>query len=152
MNLESSQFLPNDVAEIVKKIILIRRRTFENAAKRSDDDYIRWPTPEEDHPTQCHQAWPLFRYPKKYAVNSRMDSDYCEKSFDYKKGFAFGVFSVGCCCPKNISYGWELMLSRESAHNPFRLLMCRNLNMEVLEGVIFDFACGLDPYLLNREP
>ena len=152
MILESSQFLPNDVAEIVKKMILIRRRTFDNAAQRSDEDYIRWPTPEEDHPTQCYPAWPLFRYPKKYAVNSRMDSDYCEKSFDYKKGFAFGVFSVGCCCPKNISYGWELMLSRESAHNLFRLLMCRNLNMEELEGVIFDFACGLDPYLLNREP
>ena len=24
--------------------------------------------------------------------------------------------------------------------------------MEVLEGIIFYFACGLDPYLLNREP
>ena len=24
--------------------------------------------------------------------------------------------------------------------------------MNQLEGVIFDFACGLDPYILNREP
>ena len=24
--------------------------------------------------------------------------------------------------------------------------------MEVLEGIIFYFACGLDPYLQNREP
>ena len=152
MNLESSLFLPNEVAQIVKKMIEIRRGTFDNAARRSDNDYIRWPSPEDDHPTQCYPAWPIFRYPKKYDVNSRVDSDYCEKSFDYKKGFAFGVFSVGCCCPKNITYGWELMLSRESAHNLFRLLMCRNLNMDLLEGVIFDFACGLDPYLLNREP
>ena len=28
--------------------------------------------------------------------------------------------------------------------------MCRNLDMEALDGVIFDFACGLDPYILNR--
>ena len=84
-------------------------------------------------------------------MNSRVDSDFCAKSFESKKGFAFGVFSVGCSCPANITYGWEVMLSRESAHNLFRLLMCRNLDMQTLEGVIFDFACGLDPYLLNRR-
>ena len=26
--------------------------------------------------------------------------------------------------------------------------MCRNLDMSQLKGVIFDYACGLDPYLL----
>ena len=48
--------------------------------------------------------------------------------------------------------GYELMLCKESAHNIFRLLMFRDLNMHELKGVVFDFACGLDQYILNREP
>ena len=30
--------------------------------------------------------------------------------------------------------------------------MCRDVNLLALKGVIFDHACGLDQYLLNREP
>ena len=30
--------------------------------------------------------------------------------------------------------------------------MCRDVDMSKLEGVIFDNACGLDAYILNREP
>ena len=102
--------------------------------------------------TAFYPQWPIFCHPKKYEVRTKQDADFCDKAFDSKKGFAFGVFSVGCSCPcpANITYGFELMLSHESAHNLFRLLMCRNLDIESLEGVIFDFACGLDPYLLNR--
>ena len=48
--------------------------------------------------------------------------------------------------------GYELMLCKESAHNIFRLLMCRDLKMHDLKGVVFDYACGLDQYILNREP
>ena len=28
--------------------------------------------------------------------------------------------------------------------------MCRDIDLNALEGVIFDHACGLDPYILNR--
>ena len=55
-------------------------------------------------------------------------------------------------CELNITYGYELMLCKESAHNIFRLLMSRDLNLHSLQGVIFDHACGLDQYILNREP
>jgi hypothetical protein len=44
------------------------------------------------------------------------------------------------------------MLQKESAHNIFRLLMCRDLNLHQLKGVIFDHSCDLDQYLLNHEP
>ena len=66
--------------------------------------------------------------------------------------FSFRVFSVGCACKVNVTYGYELMLCKESAHNIFRLLMCRDLDLFALKGVIFYHACGLDQYLLNREP
>ena len=44
------------------------------------------------------------------------------------------------------------MLCKESAHNIFRLLMCRDVDLRALQGVIFDKACELDQYMLNREP
>ena len=50
-----------------------------------------------------------------------------------------------------VKYGFELMLNRESAHNLFRLLECRDVDLNALEGGLFDFACGLHPYVLNRE-
>ena len=44
------------------------------------------------------------------------------------------------------------MIKPESARNFFRFLMCRRINYEELDGIIEDFACGLHPYFLNREP
>ena len=44
------------------------------------------------------------------------------------------------------------MLGHESARHFFRFLMCRKVNFLKLEGVIEDFACGLHPYVLHREP
>ena len=78
--------------------------------------------------------------------------DFCDKAFNKHRDFTHGVFSVGCACAANITYGYELMLCRESSHNIFRLLMCRDINLLELRGVIFDHANGLDQYLLNREP
>ena len=54
MNLECSQSLPNEVAAIVIRMIEIRRGTFTNAAQRNNDDYVRWPTPEQDHPRETN--------------------------------------------------------------------------------------------------
>ena len=44
------------------------------------------------------------------------------------------------------------MLNRESAHNIFRILMCRDVDLRTLKGILFDFACGAHPYVLNRDP
>ena len=120
MDLEKNDFLPLDVANILTKMVEIRISTFRNAAERSDNEYENWDSPGEEHPTQFYPNWDIFRYPKKYSVRSKTDKDMCDKSFESKKGFAFGIFSVGCSCPLNITYGFELMLNRESAHNLFR--------------------------------
>ena len=145
-------YAPNDLTLIILQLVKIRRDTFLTAATRSDDDYIDWEDPEKEHPTQFYPNWPIFRFPKKYIVRNVSDCEFCSKSFNKHTNFSVGVFSVGCACPYNITYGYELMLCRESAHNIFRLLMCRDVDLNSLEGVIFDFACGLDQYILNREP
>ena len=79
LNLQKSNFLPNDVAQVVLKLIEIRRATFVNAAERQDDDYIPWSSIGEEHPTQFYPNWDIFRHPKKYDVSNTIDSDFCDK-------------------------------------------------------------------------
>ena len=150
LNIEKSKFLPIDVAAIVLKHIEIRRSTFRQAIVREDDEYTPWPSILD--PTQFYLNWNIFRYPKKYDVSHAIDSDFCDKAFHKARDFSYGVFSVGCSCSSNITYGFELMLQKESSYNIFRLLMCRDLDLYKLKGVIFDHSCGLDTFILNREP
>ena len=152
LNLEKTNFLPDDVGAIILKLIWIRRNTFLTAAVHAPDDYVEWENKEEEHSTMYYPNWPIWSYPKKYEVRNVTDCDFCEKGFNKHNDFSFGVFSVGCLCPYNITMGYELMLCKESAHNIFRLLMFRDLNMHELKGFVFDYACGLDQYILNREP
>ena len=84
--------------------------------------------------------------------NIKVDDEHCEKTFPSHSDFLDGIFSIGCCCPLAITYGFELIMGRESAQHIFRFLMCRKINFEKLDGIIEDFACGLQPYALNREP
>ena len=48
--------------------------------------------------------------------------------------------------------GFELMSRSESPRILFKLLMTRRFNRENLAGIIYDNACGLHRYFLNREP
>ena len=152
LNLEGTNYLPEAVSDIILKLVEIRKKTFQNAAVRNTEDYIYWENPEDEHPTQFYPNWKIWRFPKKYVVRNVSDCEFCEKNFNKHTDFSYGVFSVGCACPLNITYGYELMLCKESAHNLFRLLMCRDVDLNALQGVIFDHACGLDQYILNREP
>ena len=43
------------------------------------------------------------------------------------------------------------MKNKESAHNLFRLITCRNLDMNKLKAICFDHACSLHAYAMNRE-
>ena len=78
--------------------------------------YVDWPINEE-HSIQFYPGFRIFRYPKKYRVNGRSDSDFCEKAFNQKTDFSYDVF---------ITYGFELMLNKESAHNIVRYSIINN--------------------------
>ena len=109
----------------MQKLLDIRENTFRNADIHVDQMYVDWPINEE-HSIQFYPGFRIFRYPKKYRVNGRTDSDFCEKPFNQKTDFSYGVFSVGCACKYNITYGFELMLNKESAHNLFRYSIINN--------------------------
>ena len=50
-----------------------------------------------------------------------------------------------------ITLGFELMLAKESPRNLFRFLITRDVNLEALEGILVDFGCLFEPYVMNRE-
>ena len=149
--LEETKFLPRVVSKVILSLLKIRVTTFENATKRSNSDYFLWPDQSVEHPSQCYPTLPLWRYPSRYRVSDQDDADLCDKAFTYHGDFAAGVYSVGCACPANITFGFELMISKESPRNLFRFLMTRDIDVEALEGILVDHACIFEPYSLNRE-
>ena len=48
---------------------------------------------------------------------------------------------MGCCCRRNITFGYELLVNSESSHNAFRLIMCCGIDMERLDGKQYIFSC-----------
>ena len=89
-------------------------------------------TQSKDPQITYHRFFRQKNLPKRYKVSNSVDKDSCRKAF-YKvkqlvyflikilvfqcKKFAFGVFSVGCACSLNITYGFEAMILSESALN-----------------------------------
>ena len=133
--LEDRNFLPDAVAEVIKKLIEMRSNIFVLAEDRFDDDYVRYNWEQDsEHPTMFWPHWPAVRYPKQYKVGKAADQDLCQKMYRQSNKHPAGLFSAGC--PHNISYGFELTLHRESAHNAFRLLECREIDRFQLKGLI----------------
>ena len=149
---EESNFLPHDVSKIVLGLLTVRKNTFRNAPQRFSEDYIKYENEFNEDPTQYYPMHKLLTFPKLYNVTRKNDEDFCEKKFPSHHDFADGIFSIGCACELSITYGFELMLGHESPRHFFKFLMNRKVNFKKLEGVIFDFACGLQRYALNREP
>ena len=150
LSIERTNFLPEDVNKIMLKLIEIREKTFSQAADRTDVDYFPY-TEGKEPATQFYPVWQTRVYPKRYDVNNKADKAQCEKNYKNSKKYSNGVFSIGCSCRLNITYGFELMIGHESPENPFRVLTTRDINLKNLEGVIYDHACGLQKYALNRE-
>ena len=152
---ESSQYLPKDVAAITLKLLEIRYLTFRRATQRDSSLYREW-TSEKSHPCIFCLGFKMTKCPCKYIVSGRKDKDFCSKQFPENRIFSYGVNSGGCCCPLNITYFFELMLERESPENIFRFLTCHDVQLNPdlpgkLDGIIHEFACVLDDYLLNHE-
>ena len=148
---ESSYYLPGCVSKIVLVLLRIRHETFEKAVRRSNRDVHQWLDPRKEHSLQCYPSLPLWRYPSRYEVSRQIDADICEKSFNYHSDFCAGIFNVGCGCSANVTLGFEIMLAKESPRNLFRFLQTRDVNLHELKGIIVDFGCLFEPYVLNRD-
>ena len=89
----TSEFLPVDIAVIVKKLIKMRIDIVQNAPQRVESDYVLWPDRGQEHATQFYPQREIWRYPKKYLMqNQGIDQDLCQKSFNSSRTFTNGVF------------------------------------------------------------
>ena len=149
-NYEKCSVLPQEVCDIVLKLLEIRHNTFRNAANRDENNYYDYESDMEPK-TMCYPNNPTVRHPKKYLVNRVKDKDLCEKAFIGHSDFTAGIFTAGCACKFNITLGWEIMLNNESPRNLFRLLTCNQFDLNNMVGVLIDHACKFDSYMLNRE-
>ena len=148
-NQEQTSFLPPAVSKIVLKLLDIRRDSFVKCDSRQDANYIPYDGPE--HPNTCYPNHKIKYYPKKYKVNQKVDDDLCKKAFANHSDFTAGIFTIGCGCEYNTTFGFEIMLNKESPRNLFRLLQTRDFDNDHLDGIVIDHACLVDRYVMNRE-
>ena len=87
--------MPREVSRIILRLLKIRKDTFLNATPRTNSDYVAWPSPEIEHPTQAYPNLPIFRYPSRYKVSSVPDADLCDKAFIEHNAFSAGIYSIG---------------------------------------------------------
>jgi len=94
---------------------------------------------------------PQVRGVRKYASDSKImcqQSDSCRKYASYHPTLMPGIFTL--YCPHGTCYGFEVMRSHESPRIPFQIFLTRFLEPPKL--IVYDNACKLHLYSLNREP
>ena len=119
------------------KLIEIRISTYINSATRQNEDYCQWEDQEKEHELMFWPNSKILTYLPKYKVNQNIDQDVCNKEYPKKRDFT-GLFTGGCGCESSVTYGYEILKGAESAKTVFRLLMCRDVDLNALEYVIYD--------------
>ena len=108
--------------------------------------------PEEEDEFSYFPNIPPLSGRGKYAADSRLNtsahSDSCRKASYGHPSLSPGIFTV--FCPRGICYGVEVMLSCESPRHPFSIF--RHRFHVAPRVIIYDNACKLHQYCLNREP
>ena len=152
---ENSIFLPPDVSKIILTLLNIRKETFQKMPTRYQEDYIPY---EEhgvfkEHNLAFYPMFPLHSWPKKYKISNNSEvEDGCTKNFPVHSDFSGGIFSIGCGCPNNVTYGFELICGSEGSRILFKLMMTRKNIRRRLQGIVYDNACNLQKFCLNRDP
>lgn len=88
--------------------------------------------------------------------SKQFQSDYrkCDASANLhhsgQRKFNPGIFCV--CCPHGVNYGFHFFKHHESPNDFFSLLLTRFPKDKLPKVVIYDNACKLVEYILNREP
>ena len=96
---------------------------------------------------------PLLTGKGKYAADkllsrNKQTSDSCRKDSYGHPSLSPGIFTI--FCPHGICYGFEVMQSCESPMHPFSIF--RQRFRVAPHVIIYDNACKLHQYCLNREP
>ena len=138
--------LPSDVralfADILRKIDATFSGTINPPAH-----YL----PIQPSPWSFFPALPLVRGAGKYDADKKSpptDVDSCRKASYGHPHLTPGIFTI--YCPHGVCCGFEVMRKCESPQHPFTIFTTRFLQPP--KRIIYDNACKLHAYSLNREP
>eukprot|EP00058_Branchiostoma_floridae_P026343 XP_002611834.1 hypothetical protein BRAFLDRAFT_83142 [Branchiostoma floridae] len=147
--------IPEDVSALVKDIMDRVSLPF----KHKHDNSV-YPPPEEEDTFGGYSFFPnlpLVRGQAKYAKDAqrrtgtrrcREPSQRCNKMYGGHPSLSPGIFTM--FCQHGVCYGFTILKSHESPRHPFEILIGRfNRAPRV---VVYDNACRLHQYCLNREP
>ena len=107
--------------------------------------------PIRQSPWSFFPTLPVVRGAGSYNADCRSpsaDEDSCRKASYGHPHLTPGIFTI--YCPHGICYGFEVMRKCESPQHPFRIFTTRFL--EPPKAIVYDSACKLHIYALNREP
>lgn len=150
-NKSVTRSLPEDVRGILRMLLRkLRRQYFLCNDRRTDHDY-RLPEQQDDERLGFFPNWPIRRGYGNYATaverGARDEADTCTKYRHGHKVLGPGIMLY--LCPHSVCYGFSIMDSYESPRMPFETFTMRNY---IPDNVVYDNACKLHVYALNREP
>ena len=141
-----SDKLPDEICGIILHIISKQENAYSIPSNPVTSYAAASPTQ-----TSFFPAWPKVRGAAKYAADSNStphDLDSCRKTSYGHPSLTPGIFTV--YCPHGVCYRYEIMHRCESPRHPFEIF---TTHLPVPpHTIIYDNACTLHAYSLNREP
>ena len=144
--LQDSGVLPDDVRALLHQLLQILVAPFQDRQSHSNT----YPPPTEE-PLSFFPVLPRLHGDAAYRADgavSAADRDTCRKNSYGHPTLSPGIFTV--YCEHGVCYGFEILQKCESPRHPFRIFKSR-FN-QAPELIIYDNACRLHIYSLNREP
>ena len=142
--------LPEDVRDLLRLLLKLAQAPFQGHPPPPDsyppavDDHLSFfPCLPQQHGNACYKA-----DSKSSTSATTADRDGCRKSSHGHPTLSPGIFTI--YCEHGVCYGFELLRSCESPKHPFGIFKTRFAHPPEL--IIYDNACRLHVYCLNREP
>eukprot|EP00058_Branchiostoma_floridae_P011653 XP_002597141.1 hypothetical protein BRAFLDRAFT_76329 [Branchiostoma floridae] len=141
--------IPADVSTLILNLIKILISTFDKVPEPSPSSY---PPPPDSSPLSFFPSLPKRCGLPCYAMDKRRRAvkaqDGCRKESYGHPTLTPGLFTI--FCKHGICYGFEAMTSCESPYHPYEIFRTR---FEIApQIVVYDNACKLHRYAMNREP
>ncbi|XP_078661027.1 uncharacterized protein LOC144905304 isoform X2 [Branchiostoma floridae x Branchiostoma belcheri] len=141
--------IPADVSTLILNLITVLISTYDKVPEPSPSCY---PPPPASTPLSFFPSLPKRCSLPRYAMDKGHVAvkarDGCRKESYGHPTLTPGLFTI--FCKHGICYGFEAMTSCESPYHPFEIIRSR---FEIAPQVIvYDNACKLHGYAMNREP
>jgi hypothetical protein len=132
-----------DIIEILKRLKQVSQQPF----KQHTQMPLECST-EKNMDVAYFPSLPVVRRRGIYTIDRKQKPDGCRKNSSRHPTLLPGIFTL--FCQHGICYGFQVMRNNESPEVPFTLLMTRF--RKAPQTVIYDNACNLAEYALNRCP